>query len=44
MGSNVYGIDEYNDVWTILTARQWDLDDAREADARRAALALVSAS
>ena len=39
----MHGIEEYNDVWTILTARQWDLDDARETEARRAALALVSA-
>jgi hypothetical protein len=40
----MHGIEEYNDVWTILTVRQWDLDDAREADARRDAVALMSAS
>ena len=40
----MHGIEEYNDMWTIIASQATDLEDAREEDARRAALALVSAS
>jgi len=43
-GANMHGIEEYNDMWTIIASQATDLEDAREEDARRAALALVSAS
>jgi hypothetical protein len=40
----VYGIEEYESVWQILTARDWNLQDAALEDATRQARAIVDAS
>ena len=34
-GANMYGIEEYNDMWTIIASQASDLEDAREKEARR---------